>query len=45
MIVAAFEDAEEFDSFRTHNRPLSALWIDDASYLQDVKSPLGELRT
>jgi hypothetical protein len=44
VLIAAFEEVEGFDPRRGHNGPSPALWIDDADYLQDVKSFLGELR-
>jgi hypothetical protein len=44
VLLAAFEEVDEFDPSGLRNRPPSALWLDDPIYLADVKSLLVELR-
>jgi hypothetical protein len=44
VLLAAFEEVEGFDPLRLRNQPPPALWIDDTSYLNDMKSLLVELR-
>jgi hypothetical protein len=44
VLVTAFEEVEAYNPNRHHNQPPPALWINDPSYLQDVRSLLDEMR-
>ena len=44
VLIAAFEEVEGYDPARHHNQAPPALWLDNRTYLADVKDLLGELR-
>ena len=44
VLIAAFEEVEGYDPARHHNQAAPALWLDNRTYLADVKDLLGELR-
>jgi hypothetical protein len=44
-LVAAFEEVDDYDPARHHNQPPPALWINNETYFQDVKSELRELHS
>lgn len=44
VLIAAFEEVEDYDPARHHNRVPPVLWLSNGAYLADVKHLLGELR-
>jgi hypothetical protein len=43
-LIVAFEEADEYDPSRHHNRPVPALYADDAEYRKLARELLQELR-
>jgi len=44
LIVAALQEALDYDPARHHNQPLPALWIEDPNYLQVIRALIAELK-
>lgn len=44
VIIASLQEVLDYDPVRHHNRPTPALYIDDADYLQEVRSLVAELQ-
>jgi hypothetical protein len=45
ILIAALQEVLEYDPARHHNQPRPDLRIDDADYLQEIRSLVAELRT
>jgi hypothetical protein len=44
LIVAALQEALDYDPVRHHNQPIPALWIEDHNYLQVIRALIAELK-
>ena len=44
LLIAAFQEAADYDQKRQHNQNPPALWVDDERYLLDIREIVSELR-
>jgi hypothetical protein len=44
IIIDALQEAHDYDTLRQHNQPPPDLWIDDETYLQELKNLIAELK-